>query len=99
LLQNFAPRKSAFISNRNRYVTVVHASAPKIVPIDALGASIHASLRPDVHAAVRFPQVEPNARGESRLEAGATEARTLEADGCKALCGMASTTQTQRRYS
>jgi hypothetical protein len=48
------------IRNRNRYVTVVHASAPQMLPIDALGASINASLRPDVHAAVRFPHVEPH---------------------------------------
>jgi hypothetical protein len=48
------------IRNRNRDVTVVHVSAPKMLPIDALGASITASLRPDVHAAVRCPHGEPN---------------------------------------
>jgi len=48
------------VSNRNRYITVVHASTPKTLSIDALGASIHASLHPDVHAAVRCPHGEPH---------------------------------------
>jgi len=60
-----------FISNRNRYVKVVHASAPKTLPIDAPGESINASLRLDLHAAVRFPHVEPNAAPQPRPEAGA----------------------------
>ena len=48
------------VSNRNRYITVVQASTPKTLSIDALGASIHASLHPDVHAAVRCPHGEPH---------------------------------------
>jgi hypothetical protein len=38
------------ISHRNRYVTVVHASSPKTLPMNAQGESNDASLRPDVHA-------------------------------------------------
>jgi hypothetical protein len=39
-------------SHRNRDVTVVHADAPQMWPSDALGACIHASLRPEVQAAM-----------------------------------------------
>jgi hypothetical protein len=40
------------LSNRNRYVTVVHTEAPQTLPIGAMGACINASLRPDVQAAI-----------------------------------------------
>jgi hypothetical protein len=43
-----------------------------MLPNDALGKSIHASLRPDMYAAVRLPYVKPNAcfsRASRQLQA------------------------------
>jgi hypothetical protein len=65
------------ISNRNREVTVVHAYAPKTLPIEALGESTNTSLHPELHAVVRFPHVEPNAGGEPRPKAEARNERKL----------------------